>query len=382
MSRTERDRRPGESDAAFARRLAQYEDEAAAYRAMLALDAGGMSSWRWDVASNTVTGDACWAEVWGVGDDASEVPLSDLFDRIHPDDHEAVNAEITASLQADEDYEVEFRVRAEADSQGDHPADACLSEELPDEARWRWLGGRGRVTKRSEDGAPLAMLGVNWDMTEQKRHEENLELLAGEMDHRVKNAFAVMRALVTIGERSATDLKSFAADLRAQIQAMADAHAVSARLARRKAEPRPHVPIGEVLRTALAPWIDGGAGTARIEDRTDGTAMLPARKVSSLAMLAYELATNAAKHGPLGKHEGELTVTVEPDPDDPSMYLLTWTENCADQPFEAAADADRAKGPTSGFGSLLIQHTIGALDARMHRELRPEGMAYEFRFAS
>ena len=379
MSKTGHEQRAGESDRTYARRLRQYGDEAAAYRAMLALDAGGMGSWQWDMVGNTVVGDTCWQELFGVvsnGD--APVDVESAFAAIHPDDVERVRAETERAIEDDIEYEAEFRVRVNHDQDDDEVCGA--KDALPADARWRWLGGRGRVTKRGADGAALAMLGVNWDMTEQKKHEENLQLLAAEMDHRVKNAFAVMRALVTIGERSATDLPSFAADLRAQIQAMADAHAVSARLARRKAEPRPHVAIAEVLRTALAPWIDGGAGAARIEDRTNGTTMLPARKVSPLAMLAYELATNAAKHGPLGKHEGELVVTIERDPDDASLCLLTWTEDCPARPFEAAATAESAKGPTSGFGSLLIQHTIGALDARIHRDLRPEGMQYAFRF--
>ena len=56
----------GESDRTYARRLRQYGDEAAAYRAMIALDAGGMGSWQWDLAANEVTGDSCWLELFGV----------------------------------------------------------------------------------------------------------------------------------------------------------------------------------------------------------------------------------------------------------------------------------------------------------------------------
>ena len=74
----------------------------------------------------------------------------------------------------------------------------------------RWLGGRGKVIELAGDESPKTMVGVNWDITQRKRQEHSLALSAMEMDHRVKNSFAIMRALVSIGQRSATDLDSYA----------------------------------------------------------------------------------------------------------------------------------------------------------------------------
>ena len=48
------------------------------------------------------------------------------------------------------------------------------------------------------------MYGVFIDVTERKKAEEARELLAGEMNHRVKNLFAITSALTTISARSTT----------------------------------------------------------------------------------------------------------------------------------------------------------------------------------
>ena len=348
-------RRAAETDQAFAARVRQYDDQAAPIRAMLALDAGGMASWEWRIDTGAVYGDACWAETFGV-EDGRVAQIDVVMESIHPDDRDAVNGEIEDAVQRGEEYEVEFRVRDEGAPGG-----------------WRWLGGRGRVTERGPNGEAVAMLGVNWDLSEQKTQEENLRLLAAEMDHRVKNAFAVMRALINLGRRTANDLDSFATDLAAQVQAMADAHAVSARLARRELEPRPEVPIHEVVLTALAPWLNDQSAT-RVKVDLDERVCIETAKVSALAMLLYELVTNAAKHGALREAPGELRVTV-------SMAgreaVLRWVETLNAQPRRAPQRGRDAK--TSGFGSVLIQHCTGMLGAEVTRDLRPEGLLLELR---
>ena len=346
-------RRAAETDGAFAARVRQYDDEAAPIRAMLALDAGGMASWEWRIDTGAVYGDACWAEFFGL-DDAHGAQIEVVMENIHPDDRDAVNAEIEDAVERGEEYEVEFRVRADDEPGG-----------------WRWLGGRGRVTERNENGGALAMLGVNWDLSEQKAQEENLRLLAAEMDHRVKNAFAVMRALINLGRRTANDFDSFATDLSAQVQAMADAHAVSARLARRELEPRPEVPIHEVVRTALAPWL-GDPSSTRVRVDIDETICIETPKVSALAMLLYELVTNAAKHGALREEPGELSVSLGAEGPD---AVLRWVE--ASETPRAAQPGGDAK--TSGFGSVLIKHCTGVLGAEVQRDLRAKGLSLELR---
>src|SRR3712207_8724129 len=57
---------------------------------------------------------------------------------------------------------------------------------------------------------PLRMIGAMLDLTERKRHEEAQELLNREMDHRIKNLFAVATSLTTLArsEEHTSELQS------------------------------------------------------------------------------------------------------------------------------------------------------------------------------
>lgn len=356
----------------LADRLADYDDPQAPLRALLALEAGRMGSWRWDIVAGTVRGDPFVADLLNMDFAAQPWPVGEVFASMHPDDLPRVQAQVDAALAGADLYEVEFRDRVTNPQTG--------------EEGLRWLGARGRVTRRDAEGNAIEMIGVNWDATAQKTHEERLAMLASEMDHRVKNAFAIMRALVNIGRRRATDLASFADDLGAQVQAMADAHEIAARLALSGGDPRPVVPTAEVIETALAPWI--AAHPDQVTVSLDRRLALPASRVSALSMLIQELAANAAKHGALRRPDanrqgangqdaagqdgdgGKLTVTVERTRRDGALFArLVWNETVA-APLRPG-EADR---PTSGFGDVLIEHCLASLEAAEERELRPEGL--------
>ena len=342
----------------------------AAARALLALDASGMASWRWDADTNMVTGDDRLAELYGFARGHWPIPLGAMTACIHPQDEAGVTQAITASLETGRDYETEFRVRR---TRAAHPDDP---------AAWRWLRGRGRRTRTAPDAPPSGMLGVNWDVTEEKASEERLAVLAQEMDHRVKNAFAVMRALVNIGRRRATDLDSFASDLGAQVQAMADGHELAARMAQEAGDPHAAVPIADVVRIALAPWLavqaeggpaaQGGGGRAgeggRLTLSMNPRLCVALDRVSSLSMLLHELMSNAVRHGALRPGAGRLRVTVEETRrSGREAARLVWAET-------VAAPLPAPTGETSGFGDILIEHCLSSLTATAERDLAPEGL--------
>ncbi|WP_316014239.1 sensor histidine kinase [Roseobacter sp. HKCCA0434] len=335
-------------------RLSHYDDSQAAIRAMLALDAGGLGCWEWDIAANETTGDPFLADLFDLDYDAQPWPSDKVFEAIHPDDLPSVQAALEQAMQGDGEFAMEFReVRRDPDT----GADVI-----------RWLGGRGRVTSRSEDGEPLRMIGVTRDVTVEKTAEAQLTALASEMDHRVKNAFAVIRALINLGERTSGDGTSFAGTLKAQVQAMADAHKLSADLARSNRDSDQPIPMLSVARAALAPWLDRPE-PARAEILITGNehvAVTP-RDVSALAMLLYELATNAARHGALGMRGGRLEVDTERRGED--EVILIWTETADDErPLNDGGE---------GFGSAVMQHCIRTLRGTVRREIGPRGLRFE-----
>ena len=326
-------------------------ETSASERCALAMDLGGMGSFVWSLDDNMAVGDARVGELFGIEEPDRPRSAADFLARVHDDDIDALMAAKEA-IENDADYIADFRVQR-------------------DDGSWRWLTGRGRVVG-SEHGQPQ-LVGVNWDVSHRKEQESRLEMLAREMNHRVKNAFAVMLALISLGSKSATDAKSFAETIKAQIKAMSDAHLISARPGLDEGG-ETSFSIGDILRTALAPWIERpGAPRVTIED---DTSRLPVDKLSALAMLVYELATNAVKYGALGRDEGSLSVRIESGDDD---IMLCWIETIGDTRALRTSQQENAKGVKAGFGSMLIQHCTSVLQAKVKRDMRPEGLLVELR---
>lgn len=318
-------------------------------RARLALEAGAMGSFAYSLTRDAVAGDERVFRLYDMPFTDELVPIGIFFERVHPDDVPRIRSAIDEAGRDGTEYSEEWRVRRGED--------------------WCWIAGRGQIV--DNDGEML-LVGVNWDINARKQEEERLSVLAKEMDHRVKNAFSVMNALVRLGSRSATSVGGFTDTLTAQLRAMADAHRMSSQTAR--LDHGDTVRLAQVVRMAVAPWLTGAP--ERIVIAEHAPAALPLQQVSAFAMLSYELATNAAKYGALGREEGRLTVTVARS--DEGETLFTWDER-ADMDFLHSAAEEQRKGAPIGFGTTLLQHCAATLKARYKREMRPEGLLVELR---
>ena len=70
----------------------------------------------------------------------------------------------------------------------------------------------------------LRISGVTVDITERKQAEERQTLLAREVDHRAKNALAMVQSVVRLTR--ASDHRGFTAAVEGRIRALSRAHAV------------------------------------------------------------------------------------------------------------------------------------------------------------
>ncbi len=323
-------------------------------RASLALKAGKMGSWCWDIKAGTVTGDTFVADLFNIDFDAQPWPEDTMFASIHPDDLPMVQMEVDRAFKKTDEFEAEFR---------DRVIDPVTGKEGV-----RWLGGRGSITARDATGNPLEMIGVNWDATEQKNHEKHLKMLAREMNHRVNNAFAVIRALIHAGARLPGDKSSFSQTLAAQVQAMADTHRLLAELAWEIEGPA-MLPIRQILEQALEPWLADGVAENVVAITYEDELLLTSDQVSAVAMLVYELTTNAMKYGALGRAGGGISISVSKN--DNSTATLRWRETLERQLLRTE-DVEHG-----GFGETLIDHCVTRLGAKMDRELKPEGLYFE-----
>jgi PAS domain S-box-containing protein len=156
-------------------------------RLQLAVKAGRAGIWDYDLKTGTVNWDEQMKVLYGLRPDALEDGVERWYNAIHPEDLPKVKAIYEAARgggRAGEDsFEVEFRIlRADNDEM-------------------RTLRAMGTVL-RDASGQPSHIIGINWDVTEERAREEKLneallhekelvlEALAGE---RAKSEFlAVM----------------------------------------------------------------------------------------------------------------------------------------------------------------------------------------------
>ncbi|MEM7487900.1 MAG: sensor histidine kinase [Pseudomonadota bacterium] len=312
-----------------------------------------MGRWTIDLATGLVTADRFVCDLLGLDPDRQVWSRAEVEDRVHPDDLPGFAAMLDRTATNDAHREVFLRDRRR--------------DPVTDELGARWIGFRGGVVGQGQDGAPPVLAGVVWDGTEQARLRQARAVLTGEMDHRVKNAYAVIGSLVNLGARRACDVPGFAADLSRQIAALAEAHDVSTRLAARDEVGGVLAPAAGILTEILTPW---RAMAPRI--LADETILLEPKRAAAFAMLLHELATNAAKYGALGEAGGTLSITLFRQPD--GGPCMTWIERRMER--APAGDAD-----APGYGSILMHHCLTVLGARAERDMRPEGLHLVLRMA-
>ena len=295
-------------------------------RRRLAVEAANIGTWSFDV--NTLTphwDDRCRALAGLPADKA--VTHKVYMANIHPDDRERVQALTEAALDpaGSGAYRAEYRVVG--------PVDGAE----------RWISAAGRA--RFHEGRAVFLAGTARDVTVRKRAEEQARLLAGEMQHRVKNTLAMVQAIVRQTLRTAATPADAQAAIEPRLAALGRAHA---RLTGGGWEGSD---IREAAISALEPY-DDGSGRLRL---SGPPVRLPPQVAMSLALMLNELATNAVKYGALSTAEGgvDLSWSAEPSPEprQSSNLHLVWREH-------GGPPVDEPAG--RGFGSKLIERGLAS----------------------
>jgi two-component sensor histidine kinase len=180
------------------------------------------------------------------------------------------------------------------------------------------------------------------------------ETLANEMNHRVKNVFALTEGMVRLSARGAVTKDDLAETLMSRLHALAEAHALVGR--RFDQLTWAGADFGEILTRILLPH-DEGRSSARGPALSVGE-----RAVTSVALLFHELATNAAKYGSLSVDQG--AVAIEWEADEKNVRLL-WQE----------AGGPVTKPPAKqGNGVKVVNGTVQQLGGTIDFEWRPKGL--------
>jgi len=203
------------------------------------------------------------------------------------------------------------------------------------------------------------------DITDRRRAQAQQHLLLREMDHRVKNLFALSSSIVSLSARSAETPAELASAVRERLAALSRAHALTlAKLAGDANRAPEAAMLHALIGTIVSPYA-GSTDTGRQRVVLSGPDVsLSGSAVTSFALLLHEFATNAAKYGALSIQAGTVDITCsEAD----GQFVLVWRERGGPL-VEGQTDSE-------GFGSLLARMTVkGQLQGEISRDWQPEGL--------
>ncbi|MBK1624745.1 sensor histidine kinase [Afifella marina] len=194
-----------------------------------------------------------------------------------------------------------------------------------------------------------------------ERANRQAELLTRELNHRVKNVFAVVSAVLSLGARSARSVEDLASTTRRRIDALSKAHSAT------QGHPGRAGSIADLTRLAelvLAPY--AGDGEARI-DVSGVRVRLGGEVATALGLILHELATNAAKYGALRAEAGRVELSWTLDEEGPRVLHLVWRETGGPVPQKPADDK-------RGFGTKMVEQIIAQYHATYHIDWRNEGV--------
>lgn len=199
-------------------------------------------------------------------------------------------------------------------------------------------------------GARIATVILR-DITERKATEDARQLLAREIDHRAKNALAVVQALMTL-TRAATK-EEFVEAVLGRVSALGRAHSL---LAQSRWE---GAVLAQIIADETAPYPRPG------QIHVEGPSIvLSTTAVQPMSLLIHELATNAIKYGALSVDRGQVHIGLRILPG--HDLELSWTET-GGPPVQAPA--------ASGFGSTLVSEVATRqLAGTLHTNWPAEGL--------
>src|SRR5271157_2839266 len=257
----------------------------------LALAAGQMGSWDWDLVSKQWRWDEGQRRIFGVDPINFQITVENIRALIHPDDWISLVEIARGMSRGARTQQTEFRV-------------------VRPNGEVRWCIGTAAASV-DDAGNVVRINGVTIDITDRKEADERQILLAREVDHRARNALAVIQSIIRLTR--AKSVEDYVQAIEGRIKALARAHTLLSDSRWRGAD------LGTLVGEELAPYRAGD----KIQCHGPDISLQPAT-AQGLALALHELATNAAKHGALSSPNGKISLEWDLQPD---ALKLNWVEN-------------------------------------------------------
>jgi PAS domain S-box-containing protein len=309
-----------------------YELLQSEQRRSLALAAGNMGAWDWNASTGELAWDDGQYRIFGVDRQTFSVTWENVRALLHSDDEEQLRLALDCVLQERKPSQIEFRARRPS-GEIRHCIGAAAAS----------IGPSNEV---------IGISGVTVDITDRKAAEEHQALLAREVDHRAKNALAVVQSIIRLTRAESTD--EYIAAVEGRIKALSRAHTVLSHSRWQGADLR------GLVDEELAPYRSDDGERVTVQGPR---VMLQLATAQTLALALHELATNSAKYGALSSMSGRVELKWELSPDD---LVLQWIEK----------GGPLVRAPVArGFGTRIITGSIERqLGGKTFFDWRPDGL--------
>jgi PAS domain S-box-containing protein len=210
---------------------------------------------------------------------------------------------------------------------------------------------------RDGEGNIVGASKIARDITDRKRAEDRQDLLTREIQHRTKNLFAVVQAVVARSMADKQSVEDAKAAVLSRLQSLAQTHAMLVDTEWQGAD------IADVVRMEMSPYAERtSSGGPNI--------LLNAKAAQNFALALHELATNAVKYGALSNSVGQVQVSWQVlQENGKDIFSLRWQER-GGPPVTAPE--------RKGFGSVVLEQIMAEfVDTRCALAYAPDGVVYE-----
>jgi two-component sensor histidine kinase len=245
-------------------------------RLRLALDAGGMCAWEWRRSDGSMHWDTSCTELVKRPRGMATLTARGLLRRVPPHDRNRLLHAVRATLAEDHPLAVDIRLK-------------CFDGEL------RWFAVR--ATPLKEHKSIAGIVGIAYDVTDQKRSLSRTDSLLREVSHRSKNMLALILAMARLTAREAADVKSHLKDFALRVAGLAASQDLIVAADWQSVE----------LSTLASAEIEAVARVDASRVTISGPPFLVTPEAAqTLGMILTELALNAVAHGALSVAAGEV----------------------------------------------------------------------------
>jgi two-component sensor histidine kinase/response regulator RpfG family c-di-GMP phosphodiesterase len=305
-------------------------------RRSLALAAGKMGSWDWDVPTGKLVWDAGQYKIFGI-DPGTDLTFEDVRSFVHPEDLARIRSFIDGG--GANTFQTEVRVNSPGVPMRWCICAAAMTTDL-----------NGRVARVS---------GVTIDITDLKEAEARRTLLVKEVDHRARNALAIVQSIVRLTKAGSID--DYVAMVEGRIKALSNAHALLSESRWEGAD------LTRLVNEELAPYHN--AETERISVSGPAVFLKP-EPAQTIALVLHELATNAAKYGALSQPDGKVSL------------VWKWHEGRLDLKWQESGGPSVQQPVRKGYGMKVIVASVAQqLDGTAAFDWRQSGLRFTMSIA-